>query len=53
MREEVITAHRLAAFSDAVFAVIVTHVVLGLRAPDQPAFLAPLAASATDMIDSG
>jgi uncharacterized membrane protein len=40
MREEKITAHRLAAFSDAVFAVIVTVMVLELRAPDQPAFSA-------------
>jgi hypothetical protein len=39
MREEV-TAHRLAAYSDAVFAVIVTIMVLELRAPDQPAFSA-------------
>src|SRR5262245_24564557 len=31
---------RLAAFSDAVFAVIVTVMVLELRAPDQPAFSA-------------
>jgi uncharacterized membrane protein len=40
MREERITAHRLAAFSDAVFAVIVIVMVLELRAPDQPAFSA-------------
>lgn len=40
MREEQITATRLAAFSDAVFAVIVTVMVLELRAPDQPAFSA-------------
>jgi Endosomal/lysosomal potassium channel TMEM175 len=39
MREEV-TAHRLAAYSDAVFAVIVTIMVLELRAPDQAAFSA-------------
>jgi uncharacterized membrane protein len=38
MREEKMTADRLAAFSDAVFAVIVTVMVLELRAPDQPAF---------------
>src|SRR5258708_39818889 len=38
MREEKITADRLAAFSDAVFAVIVTIMVLELKAPDQPAF---------------
>ena len=36
MREEKMTADRLAAFSDAVFAVIVTIMVLDLRAPDQP-----------------
>src|SRR5207247_1303607 len=35
-----VTAHRLAAYSDAVFAVIVTVMVLGLRAPDEPAFSA-------------
>src|SRR6476620_9526283 len=40
MREEKMTADRLAAFSDAVFAVIVTVMVLELRAPDQPAFSA-------------
>jgi uncharacterized membrane protein len=39
MREK-LTADRLAAFSDAVFAVIVTVMVLELRAPDQPAFSA-------------
>ena len=39
MKKEV-TAHRLAAYSDAVFAVIVTVMVLGLRAPDEPAFSA-------------
>jgi uncharacterized membrane protein len=38
MNEEKVTADRLAAYSDAVFAVIVTVVVLELRAPDQPAF---------------
>jgi uncharacterized membrane protein len=37
MRQE-ITADRLTGFSDAVFAVIVTVMVLELRAPDQPAF---------------
>jgi uncharacterized membrane protein len=40
MHEEDETAHRLAAYSDAVFAVIVTIMVLELRAPDQPAFSA-------------
>src|SRR5258708_11261702 len=40
MREEKITADRLAAFSDGVFAVIVTIMVLDFRAPDQPAFSA-------------
>src|SRR6266849_3411014 len=38
MREEKITAERLAAYSDAVFAVIVTIMVLELKAPDQPGF---------------
>src|SRR5215475_1951131 len=44
MREEEITAGRLAAYSDAVFAVIVTIMVLELKAPDAPAFsaLSPL-----------
>jgi TMEM175 potassium channel family protein len=42
MREERITADRLATFSDAVFAVIVTIMVLELRAPDQTAFSALL-----------
>ena len=47
MREK-ITADRLSAFSDAVFAVIVTIMVLELRAPDQSAFSAlwPLWATA-------
>jgi uncharacterized membrane protein len=40
MREEKETAHRLAAYSDAVFAVIVTVMVLELRAPEQAAFSA-------------
>jgi uncharacterized membrane protein len=40
MREEKITADRLAAFSDAVFAVIVTIMVLELKAPDQASFSA-------------
>src|SRR5262245_38924848 len=34
------TAHRLAAYSDAVFAVIVTIMVLELKAPEEPAFSA-------------
>lgn len=38
MREEKMTADRLAAFSDAVFAVIVTIMVLELKAPDQASF---------------
>jgi uncharacterized membrane protein len=38
MREEKSTADRLAAYSDAVFAVIVTIMVLELKAPDQPSF---------------
>jgi len=40
MREEKDTADRLAAYSDAVFAVIVTIMVLELRAPDQRGFSA-------------
>ena len=40
MREEKKTAHRLAAYSDAVFAVIVTVMVLELKAPEQAAFSA-------------
>src|ERR1041385_7953551 len=40
MRQEKITADRLATFSDAVFAVIVTIMVLELKAPDQPAMSA-------------
>ncbi len=35
-----ITAHRVAVFSDAVIAVIMTVMVLELRAPDNPAFSA-------------
>jgi uncharacterized membrane protein len=38
MREEKITADRLIAFSDAVFAVIVTIMVLELKAPDEATF---------------
>ena len=40
MPEEKTNADRVAAFSDAVFAVIVTVMVLELRAPDQPTFSA-------------
>lgn len=40
MPEEKKTADRLAAYSDAVFAVIVTVMVLELKAPDEPAFSA-------------
>ena len=46
MREEKITADRLAAFSDAVFAVIVTVMVLELKAPDRAGILGPLASVA-------
>src|SRR6201984_2531404 len=42
MREAKETAHRLAAYSDAVFAVIVTVMVLELKAPEQATFLALL-----------
>lgn len=42
MFEEKTTADRLAAYSDAVFAVIVTIMVLELKAPDQPGFSAVL-----------
>lgn len=38
MPEEKTTVDRLAAFSDAVFAVIVTVMVLELKAPDRPVF---------------
>ena len=38
MREEKITADRLSAFSDAVFAVIVTIMVLELKPPDEAKF---------------
>jgi uncharacterized membrane protein len=40
MHEEKLTADRLAGYSDAVFAVIVTIMVLELKAPDEPAFSA-------------
>jgi len=40
MREETDTAHRLAMYSDAVFAVIVTIMVLELKAPEEAAFSA-------------
>lgn len=43
MAEEKATAHRLAGYSDAVFAVIVTIMVLELKAPDVAAFSALLA----------
>ena len=40
MREEKITSERLTAFSDAVFAVIVTIMVLELKAPEEATFSA-------------
>lgn len=40
MREERITADQLTAFSDGVFAVIVTVMVLELKARDEPSFSA-------------
>jgi uncharacterized membrane protein len=40
MQEDKEAVHRLAAYSDAVFAVIVTIMVLELEAPDAPAFSA-------------
>lgn len=54
MREERTTADRLAAYSDGVFAVIVTIMVLELKAPDQPTFAAlrPLWATAISYVVS-
>src|SRR3954470_3138654 len=40
MREAQDTAHRLAAYLDAVFAVIVTIMVLELKAPEEASFAA-------------
>src|ERR1700754_581931 len=40
MVKDKITAERLTTFSDAVFAVIVTIMVLELKAPEEPAFSA-------------
>ena len=40
MREEDVTSDRMAAYSDAVFAVIVTVMVLELRAPEEASFSA-------------
>ncbi len=40
MHEERVTADRVTAFTDGVFAVIVTVMVLELKAPDQPEFSA-------------
>ena len=40
MHEDHDTAHRLAAYSDAVFAVIVTIMVLELKAPEEASFAA-------------
>jgi len=34
MREQIATVHRLSAFSDAVIAVVITIMVLELKAPD-------------------
>lgn len=42
MNEEKLTSERLSAFSDAVFAVIVTIMVLELEAPEEPTFSALL-----------
>ena len=46
MREEKATADRLAAFSDAVFAVIVTIMVIGTQSPRSAGILGDLAAVA-------
>ncbi len=40
MHEKTVTADRVTAFTDGVFAVIVTVMVLELKAPDQPEFSA-------------
>jgi uncharacterized membrane protein len=40
MRDDNEPAHRVAAYTDAVFAVIVTVMVLELKAPDEAAFSA-------------
>lgn len=42
MREQITTAHRTVAFSDAVMAVIITIMVLELKAPDEARTLAEL-----------
>lgn len=53
MRGEKLTADRLSAYSDAVFAVIVTIMVLELKAPDQASFsaLSPLRPTAVRPIE--
>jgi uncharacterized membrane protein len=40
MREEAVTAHRLAAFSDGVIAVVITLMALELKAPEHPTLAA-------------
>lgn len=54
MQHEKISAERLAAFSDAVFAVIVTIMVLELKAPEEASFsaLGPLWATAISYVVS-